>query len=76
MTEDKRSNEEHETAPTKDMMTMQEVADYLGIQYSTFTSYYYRGFAPKEDLRHRYVRLWKKETIDNWHNNRPHPRKG
>lgn len=76
MTEDTRSNNEQAIEITEDMMTMKEVAEYLGIKYSTFTSYYYRGFAPKEDLRHRYVRLWKKETIDNWQNKRPHPRKG
>jgi hypothetical protein len=58
----------------EDWWTAHEVADFLGVQVTTWRSWVSRQKVPQPDARIGATALWKRETITLWAANRP--RKG
>jgi hypothetical protein len=58
----------------EDWWTAYEVADFLGVQVTTWRSWVSRQKVPQPDARIGATALWKRETITLWAANRP--RKG
>lgn len=56
-----------------DWWTSEDVAAYLRVKPSSVRSYVTRGQMPAPDrlIGGKRIRLWKPETIRNWHQSRP-----
>lgn len=50
----------------QELLTVQEVADLLGVECSTVRAYAARGQMPDPDRRYGRTPLWARETITDW----------
>ncbi|MET8908224.1 divalent-cation tolerance protein CutA [Micromonospora sp. NPDC004551] len=57
--------------PDAEWWTTSDVAEYLGVQIGTVSSYRNRNQMPEPDQTLGRTHLWRPETIINWHEGRP-----
>ncbi|SBT67278.1 Uncharacterized protein involved in tolerance to divalent cations [Micromonospora sediminicola] len=57
--------------PEAEWWTTSEVAEYLGVQVGTVSSYRNRGQMPEPDKTLGRTHLWRPQTITSWHEGRP-----
>ena len=48
------------------LLTVQEIAEWLGVTPSTIYAYNSRGQMPEPDARYGATNLWKESTIRQW----------
>ncbi|QDP95157.1 MerR family DNA-binding transcriptional regulator [Microlunatus elymi] len=60
--------------PPTDWWTTEDVANALGVSASTIRAYLARSQMPTPDRTMGNMRLWRPETIQEWHASRPRKR--
>lgn len=55
----------------RNMMTLSDIAEDLGVKYETAVVYHSRGTLPAADEHVGHSPLWKRTTYTRWKNNRP-----
>lgn len=57
--------------PNAEWWTVSDIADYLGVETNTVSTYRARGQMPDADQQIGRTRVWKPRRIIDWHSNRP-----